>query len=548
MGTDLPVASQRLVGVDAVVTSITSSSDSFPLMHQQFPSHTMAFRREVRTAATRLTRSQKSLANVQQWARECKVPEGTQAHLVHEQRPGGLLHYRSVPQRGHRLRQPAVAHGRYEERGPVRAGKRLSLKRVMAAFLPSSGDQGSSKRCVPICSITASPPADSWTSCSSGTGGKTIAPPPLPLAPARVRPSMGRLCGCLAQFGIGAPLEHPAGAHLIPNYAPEAAADFVEAKLKCVMQQMCPPGLMERVVVAVFQELDVQRMCPPRWRNGFQLTLGGAGELRVELHSEDGDDQQLVVRARPAAAAVDPADRVRKLAVCWRMVKWMQPVLRGVFAGWDGLAVTEVASTNFCRSVHDPGRLGERVGRDGSEVPTVQLRCTNVMRYDERYHADVSRYIWSSFVTSDGKPYYVHASRDADPASVGEQHSLRGYGTAFVCWGDLGLANNRPELRRHISQSELNAAFRHFASWSKYNEATVATARHAGSGGSGGESRVWPLNQPSSSGKRTTNQIQMTETYQKGKWRRPQRPRANSHISLLRATWQRQDHQRPDGL
>ena len=157
------------------------------------------------------------------------------------------------------------------------------------------------------------------------------------------------------------------------------------------MEPMCPPGLMERVVVAVFQELDVQRMCPPRWRNGFQLTLGGAGELRVELQSEDGADQQLVVLARPAAAAVDPADRVRKLAVCWRMVKWMQPVLRGVFAGWDGLAVTEVASTNFCRSVHDPGRLGERVGQAGSGVPTVQLRCRGYTRYSGRVESALPR-------------------------------------------------------------------------------------------------------------------------------------------------------------
>merc|ERR1711871_1522314 len=130
-----------------------------------------------------------------------------------------------------------------------------------------------------------------------------------------------------------------------------------------------------------------------------------------------------------------------------------------------------------------------------------QLRCTDVMRYDKLYGEDVSRYIWNPFVASDGNRYFVHAARDADPVSVGAQHSLRGYGAAFVCWSDLGITNNRPGMLRHVSESELNAVFRHFASWSKYNEATVATARHAGSGGSGGESKSDPIDQSSSSGK-----------------------------------------------
>ena len=106
------------------------------------------------------------------------------------------------------------------------------------------------------------------------------------------------LCSCLAQFGIGAPLEYPAGAYLIPSYAPDSAPDsvrdrwdasarFVEAKLSCVMEPMCPPGLMERVVVAVFSDTSVQRMRPPRWKTGLQIKLAGVGEVRVALEPED---------------------------------------------------------------------------------------------------------------------------------------------------------------------------------------------------------------------------------------------------------------------
>ena len=92
----------------------------------------------------------------------------------------------------------------------------------------------------------------------------------------------------------------------------------------------------------------------------------------MALETVEGDTQ-LVVSARPPRAASDPGDRELKLAKCWRMIKWLHPLLNDVFVTWTGLDVDTIASVNFCRSVHKPEELCERFAPGAGGVSSLDV-------------------------------------------------------------------------------------------------------------------------------------------------------------------------------
>jgi hypothetical protein len=264
-----------------------------------------------------------------------------------------------------------------------------------------------------------------------------------------------------------------------------ASEGFVEAKLRYVMDPMCPPGLMDRVVAALFKQPSIQRMRPPRWKTGVQIVLAGVGTVRVALETVEGDTQ-LVVSARPPRAASDPGDRELKLAKCWRMIKWLHPLLNDVFVTWTGLDVDTIASINFCRSVHKPEELCERFAPGAGGVSSLDVSLFH-MKLGKEYareghirshsHSHVkmhdggipwTKYLWSSFAGA-GRNKYVVTIDHGEGSSFHDHRVACNHGEGFMIPEDFGAS--RIDLNPPASLDTATYSYCGFQSWAAYETA-----------------------------------------------------------------------------